>query len=98
MAGKRPSSAGRNTSALSRAPSRIGTSTSFSTTMPEARIAGAVSMFMRIVRAAGLFGSIVRQLDLHVGRDFSPIGEFRRVPRLRILQRGVGHRLDHLLL
>src|SRR5262245_52187939 len=92
MAGTRSSPAGRNTSALRRAPSRIGTSTSFSTTMSGVRLARADSIFMR-----GTFGSIVRQLNLHVGGELLPVGHFRGVPCPRLVDGGAGHRLDHLL-
>src|SRR5262249_7245464 len=52
MAGKRPAASRRRTSAFKLAPSRIGTSTSFSTSISWAAAAGTAWMFMR--ESAGL--------------------------------------------
>src|SRR5262245_3984763 len=99
MAGNAPASSGRNTSALRRAPSRIGTSTSFSTTMPWAGARGAGSLgklFMSVCASARQ--PLVGQIDLDLGHRLSPRGKFARKPGLRLLQRGIRLDADELLL
>src|SRR5688500_10283113 len=112
MAGNFPASSGRNTSALSRAPSRIGTSTSFSTVIRWAGTAGGASIFIANVlprRArrphanesgeddVAADGASLGHFDLHLSGDFSPGRDLALEPGLRLFRRGVGGGADQLL-
>src|SRR5262244_2126380 len=99
MAGNRPSRWGRITSALSRAPSRIGISTSRSRRIPSSGTVCSDCVFtgVQVFWSSGLASS-VGELDLHLFGELAPIGEFRLVPLPRFLERRIGHRLDHLFL
>src|SRR5262245_58330661 len=100
MAGKRPPSSGRNTSAFSRTPSRIGTSTSFSM---RSLYAPRASWVTRAPRAAGVRSgprnAMIRSvhLDLHFIGDLLPAGDLAVQPGLRVLERGIRADGDQLL-
>src|ERR1700722_11162329 len=92
MAGNFPSSYGRNTSPLSRAPSRMVTSTSLSTTTGYTGFATVRSLFMSNFPRTLSLG-----LDLHFAGDLAPDVQLAREPSLGVGERCVGHEVEGLL-